>query len=216
MKRITFFGICLFLIWTDARAETKYVGDLNEITCRTGPGVDHKIIMVLKSGQQVEVIQEGEDWTKVRLPSEREGWVLNRFITSSPPSSLLLKGLKEKNKVLILQNASLLEETMKIQAQSKNLAAEFEIYKQRFSELQKAYETLKKESGDYFRLKSRYGKTEQQLDEQTGKIEKLEEEITNIQRSHNIKWFLSGAGVLVLGFWIGFSAKRQRRRATLL
>jgi len=216
MKRIAFFGICLFLIWTDARAETKYVGDLTEITFRTGPGIDHKIITMLKSGLTVEVIQEEEDWTKVRLPSEREGWVLNRFITSSPPSSLLLKGLKEKNKVLMLQNVSLLEENMKIQAQSDKLAAEFAIHKQTCSELQKAYEILKKESGEYFRLKSRHGKTAQQLAEQTKQIEKLDEEITNIQFSHNIKWFLSGAGVLVLGFWIGFSAKRQRRRSTLL
>jgi len=146
MKRIAFFGICLFLIWSDARAETKYVRDLREITFRTGPGNDHKIITMLKSGQTVEVIQEEEDWTKVRLPSEREGWVLNQFITSSPPSSLLLKGLKGKNKVLMIQNVSLLEENMKIQAQSDKLAAEFEIHKQTCSELQKAYEILKKES----------------------------------------------------------------------
>lgn len=207
MKRIAFFGICLFLIWTDARAETKYVGDLTEITFRTGPGIDHKIIAMLKSGQTVEVIQEEEDWTKVRLPSEREGWVLNRFITSSPPSSLLLKGLKEKNKVLMIQNASLIEENMKIQAQSEKLAAEFAIHKQTCSKLQKDYEILKKESS---------GKTAEKLAKQTKQIEKLEEEITNIQFGYNIKWFLSGAGVLVLGFWIGFSAKRQRRRSMLL
>ena len=207
MKRIAFFGICLFLIWTDARAETKYVGDLTEITFRTGPGIDHKIITMLKSGLTVEVIQEEEDWTKVRLPSEREGWVLNRFITSSPPSSLLLKGLKEKNKVLMIQNASLIEENMKIQAQSEKLAAEFAIHKQTCSKLQKDYEILKKESS---------GKTAEKLAKQTKQIEKLEEEITNIQFGYNIKWFLSGAGVLVLGFWIGFSAKRQRRRSMLL
>ena len=207
MKRIAFFAICLLLIWIDARAETKYVGDLREITFRTGPGNDHKIIAMLKSGQTVEVIQEEEEWTKVRLPSETEGWVLNQYITSSPPSSLLLKGLKEKNKVLMIQNVSLLEEKMKIQAQSEKLAAEFEIHKQTCSELQKDYEILKKEYS---------GKTGEKLAKQTKQIEKLEEEITNIQFSHNIKWFLSGAGVLILGFWIGFSAKRQRRRSSLL
>jgi len=35
-------------------------------------------------------------------------------------------------------------------------------------------------------------------------------------KNQNIKWFLSGAGILILGFIIGFSTKRQRRRSSLL
>jgi SH3 domain protein len=207
MRRIAIVGVCLLLVCSNAQAETKYVGDLMEITFRTGPGTDHKITAMLKSGQKLEVIQEEENWTKVRLPSEKEGWVWSRYISADPPSSLLLQGLKEKNKVLTLQAASLLEENARIKAKNENLAGELAINEENRIKLKEANAILEKKSG---------GKTAEQVDRQNMKIEKLEEEITSLQRNHNIKWFLSGAGVLVLGFLIGFSAKRQKRRSTLL
>ena len=52
--------------------------------------------------------------------------------------------------------------------------------------------------------------------EQTQRLTELEEQISRLQLYHYIKWFLVGAGVLLLGFIIGFSAKRQRRRSSLL
>jgi hypothetical protein len=44
----------------------------------------------------------------------------------------------------------------------------------------------------------------------------MEKEIARLSLNRNIRWFLSGAGVLVLGFIIGFSTKKQRRRSSLL
>jgi hypothetical protein len=54
------------------------------------------------------------------------------------------------------------------------------------------------------------------LTEQTQKASKYEEDLTKLLWNKNIKWFLSGAGVLILGFIIGFMTKRQRRRSSLL
>ena len=71
MKWRILFGVCLILIWVEAWAETKYVGDLTEITFRTGPGIDHKIVEMLKSGQKVEVVQAGgEDLSLAFEPAE--------------------------------------------------------------------------------------------------------------------------------------------------
>ena len=52
--------------------------------------------------------------------------------------------------------------------------------------------------------------------DRTKKLAKLEDQLSNIQLYHYIKWFLAGSGVLLVGFIIGFSAKRQRRRPSLL
>ena len=83
---------------TKVKGETMYVdGDLVPVTFRTGPGIIHSIIAELRSGQKVEVIERGEEWAKVRLPNEREGWVIRRFITPNPPSTLVVKILGEKN-----------------------------------------------------------------------------------------------------------------------
>lgn len=216
MKWFMAFVICLTLIWAEARAETRYVGDLTEITFRTGPGTDYKIIEMLKSGQKVEVVQAGDDWTKVRLPSETEGWVLTRLISPNPPPRLLLDEFKQRNAMLTRQAASLLEENTRIKAEKETMAEELASQRQLFSELKNSYETLKKDSAEYLTIKSIHEKTTALLAQRTKQIEKLEEEITNLKLSHNIKWFLSGAGVLFLGFLIGLSAKRQRKRTSLL
>jgi hypothetical protein len=34
--------------------------------------------------------------------------------------------------------------------------------------------------------------------------------------NYAIKWFLAGSAVLIVGFLIGFSTKRQRRRPSLV
>jgi SH3 domain protein len=216
MNRFILVGLFVLLFCAHVQAETMFVNDLMEITFRTGPGVDHKIVDMLKSGQTVETLQTDNDWTQVRLPSEREGWVLTRFISVAPPSSLIVKGLKERNSVLMRQAASLLEEKSKIFDENARLVEQLSAAKRAFSEISQAHETLKKESGEYFSLKQQYGKSVEELKKQMQQMDQLETALADLQLNHNIKWFLSGAGVLLFGILIGFSAKRQRRRSSLI
>jgi SH3 domain protein len=74
---------------------------------------------------------------------------------------------------------------------------------------------LKTEVAEFLTLKSEYEKAASELAKQTAKAEKLEDQLTKLELSYYIKWFLAGSGVLVVGFLIGFSTKRQRRRPAL-
>jgi SH3 domain protein len=65
-------------------------------------------------------------------------------------------------------------------------------------------------------LKSKYDKAAAQLEEQTKRADSLEEQLNRFEMNQYIKWFLAGSGVLLVGFIIGFSARRQRRRPSLL
>jgi len=67
-----------------SRAETVYVSEEFEITMRTGPGNDRKIISLIKSGNTMEILEKGQEWSMVRIPSGKEGWVLTRYITTRP------------------------------------------------------------------------------------------------------------------------------------
>ena len=75
---------------------------------------------------------------------------------------------------------------------------------------------MKAEAAGFLTLKSKYEAAASQLAEQTARVQKLEEQLTQMEMSAYIKWFLAGSGVLVVGFLIGFSTKRQRRRPTLV
>ena len=216
MKNIIFIGLCVVLLCSSAQAETMYVSDNIKITLRTGPGTDHKILAMITPGTEVEMIQPDDDWSQVRLSNGTEGWVLNRFITHIRPSRFELAVLKKKHEELMTQSVSLLDENKTYKEENKQLGSELLNSKEMLGNVSKSYETLKSESADLFKLQSNYKRTASQLADQNKKAEKLEEELSKLLLNHNIKWFLSGAGVLLVGFLIGFSAKRQRRKSSLL
>ena len=217
MKRFIVFFIVLFS--TAVHAETMYIDDIVKITVRTGPGIAHKIVAMIKSNERVEVLKPEEpekDWSLVRITNGKEGWVLSRFLKSKEPDGLVLDRLKKKHNVLKNQAVSTIEENKVYKKENKKLNSELKTNKEISNKIKSSYETLKKESAEFLELKSNYKKTSSNLIEQTKKAEKLEEELTSLLLHQNIKWFLSGAGVLLLGFVIGFSTKRQRRRSSLL
>ena len=217
MKSFIVFFIVLFS--TVVQAETMYVDDIVKITVRTGPGIAHKILAMIKSGESVEVLKPEEpekDWSLVRITNGKEGWVLSRFLKSKEPDGLVLDRLKKKHDALKNQAVSTIEENKVYKKENKRLNSELKTNKEISKKIKSSYETLKKESAEFLELKSNYEKTSSNLIEQTKKATKLEEELTSLLLHQNIKWFLSGAGVLLLGFVIGFSTKRQRRRSSLL
>lgn len=216
MKRHIFMGIFFLLISTTGYAETRYISGIIQITLRTGPGIDHRVIAMIRSGQEVEIINEGEEWTQIKLLNEKEGWVLTRFLTEKKPRSIILEQAEQKNKNLTLQMTKLLEENAKLKEGKKQIQSELSHSKKMLAKVAKSYEILKEESSDFIEIKTKYKKSASDLDEQIKKANRMEEELKRLQLHNNIKWFLSGAGVLLFGFLVGLSAKRQRRRSSLL
>ena len=215
IKSFVFTGILLLLFSTPILAETLYVSDVLKLTVRVGKGQDYKIISVIQSGQTVEVLQPEGKWAFVRLPDGKEGWVLTRYLTSKITNNVKLQWLQKKHNTLTVQAATLLEENTKLKKEKKELDSMLKKAEKSVEELNKSYEILKTESADYIKLKSKYTKAASQLAEYTEKSELLEKELTKLEFGRTIRWFLAGAGVLLLGFLIGFATKRQRRRTTL-
>jgi SH3 domain protein len=216
MKNLCIIGMCLVLFSTPVLAKNKYVSDSVKVTMRTGPGNDRKIISLLSIGTKVEVVQPGDEWTLVRLANEKEGWVINRFLTDKIPSDIELKILKSKYQALKDSASQMQEKNSLLKAENEKLTTEFAVSRKELQKTSKDYEALKTESKEFLKLQSKFKAASSKLAEQTKKAEKFEDELTKLLWNQNIKWFLSGAGVLILGFIIGFSAKRQRRRSSLL
>ena len=216
MKGLCIIGMCLILFSTPVLAENKYVNDTMKITMRTGPANDKKIITLLGIGQKVEVLKPGDGWTLVRLTNGKEGWVISRFLTDKIPSDIELKVLKSKHKALMVKAVKMQEENSSLKAENKELSTGLASGRKKLQKTSNDYEALKRESKKFLELQSKFKASSSNLAKQTKKADKLEDELTKVLWNQNIKWFLSGAGVLILGFIIGFSAKRQRRRSSLL
>ena len=193
-----------------------YVSDTLKLTLRTGPSIENKIIAVIESGQEMEVIKFGDEWSQVRLANGKEGWVLSRYLTTDETNGIKLQRLETKHKNLMIQAAELLEENNGLKTENTRLSSELEAMQKQLEKIQTDYEALKTEATEFLTLKANYNRAASQLAEQTAKAKKLEEQVSSLAMNTYIKWFLAGSGVLIVGFFIGFSTKRQRRRPTLV
>ena len=216
MKGLCIIVMCLILFSTPVLAESLYVSDTMKIMMRTGPGNDRKIISQIGVGKKVEVLEPGEEWSLVRLDNGKEGWVISRFLTDKIPSDIELEILKSKHEALMAKAATMQEENSLLKAENKKLNTEFAVITKKLQKTSKDYEALKIDSKEFLKLQSKFKESSSKLAEKTKKAEKFEDELTKLLWNQNIKWFLSGAGVLILGFIIGFSTRRQRRRSSLL
>jgi hypothetical protein len=66
------------------------------------------------------------------------------------------------------------------------------------------------------KLKTKYDAVSAELAEKSQKLATLEGDLSTLTFFYYFKWFLGGSAVLLVGFMIGLSAKRQRRRPSLL
>jgi len=216
MKKVMLIWVLILLLPAIGRAETQYISGVLQITLRSGPGTDHRVLAMLKTGNRVEIITTEGDWTQVRLENGKEGWILSRFLTDKEPHSVMLEQIQQKNEELSSQFKSLQEIHEKQKSSNKWLESELAETKKKLKQAVAQYEALKKESSEFLKMKTEYKKSSSELAQQIEKGQAMEMELSQLRLQKNIKWFLSGAGVLVVGFLLGLSAKRQRRRSSLL
>lgn len=189
-----------FSITTCIYAKTFYVSGVTQITMRTGPGVDHKIVAMVSSGVKLRVLEYGKDWSMVRNSAGKTGWVLTRFLTEDVPKALLVERYKQENERLS-SKLSAAEETAKtLDVQNKEL-----------TEIALKYKQLKAASAKYLKLDAEHKALLEQSQEQKKRIQNLEQ---SIKREVKLG-LLSGAGVFIVGLIFGMSTRKKKRGSLL-
>ena len=181
-------------------AEDIYVTGITDITMRTGPGVEHKIVAMLKSGTKLEIVEYQKDWSHVKENDGKTGWVLSRFLTQKIPDALVVEELKIKNQDLKSRLDELAEENKILTVKNAALV-----------QIEEKYTQLKQESADFLKLDEKYKKMMSEFDLQKIQIKTLESNLNNEEKL----WFLSGAGVFIVGLFLGLSTRKKKRSSLL-
>lgn len=196
--------LCLFpsLIW----AKTGYVSDRLVLSFRQGPNKVSAIIKTLKSDTPVLILEEKNEFYKIELKSNEIGWVEKKFITSDLPKTIIIDRLKQENASLKIKNSklNLLEGNLK-KIKTASLSAKDIEYKD-LIENDKNIKKLIQENKLYKKKNLSLSK----------KLESLEKKNTNLFKTGMIKWFLSGVGVLLLGWVLGQSVTSRKRKSNSL
>ena len=193
-------------------AGTMYVTDVLRLTIRSEPGTRGEILGVIKSGQALEVVTEVDRWTQITLPDGKEGWVPSRFLIPEPTAELKLARLQQQFDSQKANLDAIRSEAAELKKENKRLKSDLALQNRQAEEATNAYNTLKEESADFIKLRAEHKSTLEKATQQSGQIIGLEKELTRLETQRLVRWFIAGAGVLLVGFIIGFSAKRQRRK----
>ncbi|MFH0998932.1 MAG: TIGR04211 family SH3 domain-containing protein [Pseudomonadota bacterium] len=210
MNRFVLIGCWILVLAATSWAENVYVSENIKLTVRKEPGNDKKIVSMLASGDQVNVLQFGDEWTKIRLLDDKEGWVLSRFLSTQMPSSVALKMLEKKYADLVAQSGMPQEDVRRLKEENEKLAADQKNCSKQLQSLNDGYQKLKADSQEVVKLRADYDDAMARASEKDKKLEQLEAEVGKATFDQNFKWFLAGSAVLLAGFLIGFITKRKR------
>lgn len=188
-------------------AKRNYISGVQKVTFRTGPGTDNKIVKMLETNEKVTLLEAGEKWSKVKDGEGNEGYVLNRFLTNEIPYINRYKWLDGKHKKLKETNENLNQQIAQMKTNITELQGQLNEKSEALNKTSSEFEELKTGSADYIGLKEKYDEAVTDLARQTAKVKALEETVN----THYIKWFMAGAGVLLLGWLIGVISRKKKR-----
>lgn len=229
---IAFFFIVAFIVSASINsvfAETRYVSDRLIISVRDGQSQNAAVLGYIETGAPVDILEETEDFLKIRTEDGIEGWVRARYILSEKPKALIIKNLKNEitalnKEIETLKNTQgsatnklsktkdMYEETIKELKEEVNINQKFAAKaKSDFIQLNKKYTNLLKHSKNTEELIDEVEKLKKSNAELNTEVKSLRKDEKNPLKSNRIHSFIAGAGVLLFGFILGGSAKKKKR-----
>jgi SH3 domain protein len=218
-NRVAVQAFCLtlfFTLWLPTNAQpatTVYVSDTTlEANLRSGTSPENRIIGMLRPGTKLTLHGEEDGWAEVTLEDGRTGWILRRYLSERPPWRETAEQLQKENESLRTQLNKVRAEHQQIVQKSAEVQKQLNSQQGEFQSVQREYEELKKSSTSYLNLKMAYENLQNEARQSKAKLDELEKAYGKLRTSRAIRWFLSGAGVLMLGWIVGSSMARVRRR----
>jgi SH3 domain protein len=232
-RRITMvIVVSLLCNVTAAWAETRYISDQLVVSLREQPLDGSETIVYLKTDTPVEVLEVGEQYIQVKTKNGEIGYIQKSYLTEKTPKATVIsrltrenEGLKERVQELEKQYR---EAFSKGDEAQKKVLSELEDARLQIAELDKAllksetelaertqaYEALKKNAENIIEITAERDQLRLSHAELTTAVTSLDEERKELLKKETIQWFLTGAGVLFLGWVIG-KFSRSRRKSSL-
>jgi SH3 domain protein len=195
-------------------ASKAYVTDSFEITLRTEPSSQKKIIGLPVSGQPVEVLDSQGEWSLVRLlgGTDKQGWVATRYLITRQPWEMQAKALKQENTELEARLDQVERELNEKVEEGQALKTKLEEATGSLESLRGDYESLKRESEGYLKLKEAHGIVQARVKRLEEEVKRLTGEKEDLASSQVNRWFAIGALVLLCGLMIGLIVGKQQKK----
>lgn len=181
--KIIFSLLALSMASPMAQAETQYVTENLHTFLRKGAGDNFKIAGSIQAGEAVTVLNKQERYSLIRDSKNREAWILNSELSSTPSS-------KSENPKLKAQVQDLTMKLNRIDAD----------WQQRTQEMQRRTKDSDQRSSQLLEENSQL---KRELEITKNKNRDLESLLDAGKREIAIQWFIYGGSVLGVGLLLG-------------
>lgn len=183
-KRILSLIACLLLGTTlPVSAQTQYVTENLNTYLRKGPGDQFKISGTIQAGEKVTLIERKERYSLIRDSKNREAWILNSELTTTPSSKELTPQLHQQVQEL----------TLKLNKIDND-------WQQRTAEMQRRTQQAEQQSSD---LLDQNAQLKREINILKNKNRDLETMQDAEAREIMIQYFIYGGSVLGVGLLLG-------------
>lgn len=213
MIRILLMAMLLGITLT-AQAETRYVTDELEIDLRSGTSLQHRILRMIPSGTQLEILERDEatGYTKVRTSSGVEGWILSRYLTTTPPARVRLADTEKKLTELEIQSRERMAKLSQSDQEFLKTSEELVRIKDENLKLNKQLADIQRTASSALAIDAENKDLKNRLMQMEREQETLRQENMALHDRTARDWFMIGAGVLIVGIILGLIIPRIRIR----
>lgn len=199
-----------------ANAETRYVKPSAEVVVRRGQGNDYKIVSMVTDGTSVELLEENESYSLVKLPNGKEGWMLKRFLSADPPLEEIVEMLRAEKEEMKIKEVETEQKLQELVDSLTRTQAELKESIGLRDKITKDLDDLRRDTADVVGIKNNLIKIEEENKILAQQLAVAEKENSNLKNDRAVNWFLAGAGVLFAGVIVGRMPKPTRRRKSSL
>lgn len=234
MKSSVLICLCLsFLLIGSLQAQgaERYISDVLIVTLRDAPSRTSTIIGHLRSGDYMTILEENDNgYIRVRVSTGIEGWVPKKYTAEGKSKDSLIRSLKKSiasfeqtsstQKAVIAKMTTQINDYQSVIDNHANREAQQQArivdLEKQVADAQDKYITLKDQSENVesiFEEKEVFRKENETLNKE---LTVLNMENSELDQTKNIFWFLTGSGVLLVGFILGRSGRRGKRNSLTL
>jgi SH3 domain protein len=191
-------------------AETRYITDVFEVTMRSGTSTANSIVRLLRSGEAVTLLEvdEGTQYSLVETADGKQGYVLNRFLETSPAARELLEKLTTRHQQLQArfdEQATEIDDLKQVlqqeQADNQSLKTALRASEQELSGVRDAAENT-------LNILDQNKRMQVMVDQLREEKAVLSDTNARLSDSTQIDWFVRGAAVSLIAFFIGILVTR--------
>jgi len=189
-----------------------YITDVFEVTMRSGTSTSNEILMLLKSGQAVTLLEQDpvSKYSLVIAENGKQGYVLSRYLVDIPSAKERLASLQQETAAQQQENQSLKSEISILQTDLANLLLNNENLKNSLQTSEDELERVSMAAASTLDVIEKNRAMETTIAELQQQQSLLTDENAVLKDSTRMDWFIRGAAVSLLAFLIGILVTRIR------